>query len=302
MPRLVREFCRRAAPITARFGFVPTPLHFYFPVPDLADLDRRGVWDRKTALAGIDWNRPRQLALLAELGASFAEECKEWPQNPDPATARYGASAGSFGLASALLLHAVVRRFRPARVIEIGCGWSTVVLQGALRCNTEEPGGDDAARARFRGCDPYPPAWLALRQPFGEIVPEIAQGIALDEFRALRANDILFIDSSHVFGIGSDVAWLVLEVLPLLVPGVIVHFHDIHLPFAYPRDYSARQRWFWNEQFALQAFLANNADFEILLAGFELTTQSIAEFRSAFPAWSPETHGPTSSFWMRRRP
>ena len=97
--------------------------------------------------------------------------------------------------------------------------------------------------------------------------------------------------------------FLYLEVLPRLAPGVIVHVHDVQFPYDYPRVYpdgAAGPRYFWNEQYLLQAFLALNPDFEVLLAGHFLQRDHPDEFARSFPGLRRGTHRATSSFYMRR--
>lgn len=89
----------------------------------------------------------------------------------------------------------------------------------------------------------------------------------MDLFQSLEANDILFIDSTHVLKIGGDVKYEYLEILPRLQNGVIVHSHDIFFPCEYPKNWTLENHWFWTEQYLLQAFLAFNSAFEILWAG-----------------------------------
>ena len=48
---------------------------------------------------------------------------------------------------------------------------------------------------------------------------------------------ILFIDSSHVVSYGSDTVYELTAILPILKPGVLVHIHDIFLPYDYPSDW-----------------------------------------------------------------
>jgi hypothetical protein len=110
---------------------------------------------------------------------------------------------------------------------------------------------------------------------------------------------MLFIDSTHVLAIGSDVQFLFLDVLPRLNPGVLVHVHDIFFPFEYPRKWAMEQHRFWTEQYMLQAFLAFNAEFEVLAGATYLTTCWPEEVQATFSN-SPELQG--ASFWMRRRP
>jgi hypothetical protein len=106
---------------------------------------------------------------------------------------------------------------------------------------------------------------------------------------------LLFIDSSHVIRMGGDVQFLYLDVLPRLKPGVLVHIHDIQLPYEYPRSYPPR--YFWTEQYLLQSFLTHNARFEVLLGGHMLQTDHPDVFREVFPRTAG--HRVTSSFYTR---
>jgi hypothetical protein len=121
----------------------------------------------------------------------------------------------------------------------------------------------------------------------------------------LGKNDVLFIDSGHTVRVGGDVNYLIPDILPRLAQGVIIHFHDIGLPYEYPKVYSTNPKFrvFWTEAYLLQAFLCYNNEFEILLALNYLTTEHMASFRSAFPFYRPQSHGGKSgSFWIRRKP
>jgi hypothetical protein len=124
------------------------------------------------------------------------------------------------------------------------------------------------------------------------------QEVSPDTFQQLGANDILFIDSSHVVKCGGDVNYLFLEVLPRLQPGVIVHVHDIFLPGDYPKSWVKEHLRFWSEQYLLQAFLLFNSEYEVLLCNSYLDHKYGAELRAAFPN-SPWWGG--GSLWMRRK-
>src|SRR5262249_44163017 len=125
------------------------------------------------------------------------------------------------------------------------------------------------------------------------------QEIDLEFFSQLGSGDVLFIDSSHTVKIGSDVNYLFLEVLPRLRPGVIVHVHDIFMPFEYRRDWVLDEFRFWTEQYILQAFLTFNSEFDVLLANSYLNHYHQQELKAAFPSLSSWASG---SFWMRRKP
>ena len=88
----------------------------------------------------------------------------------------------------------------------------------------------------------------------------------VSEFESLQPNDLLFVDSTHIGKINSDVNYMFSQILPRLRAGVIVHFHDIFLPNDYPRDWVVDHRLFWNEQYFLLALLLFNPRVEVLLA------------------------------------
>jgi hypothetical protein len=123
------------------------------------------------------------------------------------------------------------------------------------------------------------------------------EDVGVETFEQLQARDVLFIDSSHVVRIGGDVTYLFLEVLPRLQPGVVIHVHDIFFPGDYPRDWVVEQFRFWSEQYLLQAFLAFNSAFEVLLCNGYLQSKYAPVLRATF-ARSPWWGG--GSFWMRR--
>jgi hypothetical protein len=130
------------------------------------------------------------------------------------------------------------------------------------------------------------------------LVTKKVQEIDLNFFSQLQSGDILFIDSSHTVKIGGDVNYLFLQVLPRLKPGVMVHVHDIFLPFEYRRDWVLDEFRFWTEQYLLQAFLTFNSEFEVLMANSYLSHYYQEDLKAAFPSL-PSWGG--GSFWMRRR-
>ena len=251
-----------------------TPAHFYAPVPDLRELSPE-LWSQPSELPGIDLRPAAQLALLEQLA----------PYAPELEGLQFDFDNNAFAHSDAPALYAMIRHLRPRRVIEVGSGHSSLLAAAALQRN-----GSGALRC----IDPYPPSWL--RGDF-EIVRSRVQDLGVGAFADLAANDILFIDSSHVVKIGSDVNFLFLEVLPRLASGVVAHVHDIFLPYEMPQQWVLEQRLFWNEQYLLQAFLAFNSAFEVLLGNHYLQRHHHDALKKAFPR-APHAGG--GSFWMRR--
>ena len=148
--------------------------------------------------------------------------------------------------------------------------------------------------------EPFPQEFL--KEGFAELdrlIEKKVQDVDLEFFSQLQSGDVLFIDSSHTVKIGGDVNYLFLEVLPRLKPGVIIHVHDIFLPFDYRRDWVMDEFRFWTEQYLLQAFLTFNSEFEVLMANSYLSHYHEADLKATFPSLSSWIGG---SFWMRRRP
>jgi len=284
---------------TLEKGSLPLPVHFYSPVPDLTDLQERGIWEKKSSLAGVDFRPEAQVACLLELGRKFGDEC-DWP-----ATTTYDPSAfytenASFSFGCAAALHCMIREHQPRRVIEVGSGMSSLVIAAALARN-EADGGPPAT---YVVMDPYPSSNLGHLARSPEVIPARAEEQPFDRFEQLESGDILFIDSGHTVRIGGDVNFLILDVLPRLKPGVIVHFHDISLPYEYARVYltNPQFRMLWTEAYLLQAFLAHNSDFEVVLALEYLMKDQLPSFRRAFVHYDPAAHKAiSSSFWMARR-
>jgi hypothetical protein len=277
---------------------LPVPVHFYSPIPDLEDLEKRGIWDARSAMPGVDWNPPGQLELLTALGEKFGSECR-WPRNPPREVHAFYTNNPSFSFGCAAALHSMVRYYRPRAVIEIGSGMSSRVMSAALELNHREDHCAD-----YQIVDPYPGE--AVRSGLPRLTRLHAERVeTLDPgfFERLGANDILFVDSGHVVKTGGDVNFLVLEVLPRLRPGVIIHFHDISLPDEYARCYATnpRFRMFWTESYLVQAFLAFNGEFEVLLSMHYLMKDHSDAFASAFPAYDPTADRGSGSLWIRRK-
>jgi hypothetical protein len=266
--------------------------HFYSPIPRRGDLPD-SFWSSHSEMVGIEWDLDRQLANVAELEPFLAEFHP--PRGPTGRRHEFFIENGLYQAIDADLLHAMVRRHKPRLVIELGAGFSTLVSAGAVEANRA-----DGVETHLESFDPYAippgpgelPGLAALRAT-------AAQDVPFEDFARLRAGDILFVDTSHTVKIGGDTTHIVLEVLPRLAPGVIVHFHDIFLPWHYPREWIEHARWYWAEQYLLQAFLSGNPEWEVLIAAHALARERSAELRRLVTNFDPEH--PPLSLWIRRR-
>jgi len=273
------------------------PVHFYSPVPSSGELPK-DLWSRASELPGLDMRESQQLALLATLSQSCREEFARFPEQPVPNAPphRYYSGNGAFGGIDAAFLYSLIRYFKPRRICEIGSGFSTFLAAEAVLRNQLE---NAEHFCELTAIEPYPNETLRKGFPgLTRLIPSRVQTVPLREFATLGENDILFIDSSHVLKIGSDVQYEFLEILPRLNKGVLIHVHDIFLPFEYPRDWILEMNRYWTEQYLLQAFLAYNSAFEVLLASAYLNHHHPDVLAASFPA--PETSKGFGSFWMRK--
>ena len=281
-PELFRRWERR--------GFHVTPVHFYKPIPDTQSLPET-LWTHPSDLAGVEMNETTQLELLREHIPKFRDEYEQLPTSSPGKERGFYVNNTLFGGVDALVAYCMVRHFKPRTIIEVGSGFSSLVLGQAAERNK---------RAGLICIEPFPREFLREGFPgLRSLIEKKVQDIELEFFSQLESDDILFIDSSHTVKIGGDVNYLFLEVLPRLRPGVIVHVHDIFLPFEYRRDWVLDELRFWSEQYLLQAFLQFNSEFEVLMANSYLNHYHEEDLKAAFPALERWVGG---SFWMRRRP
>jgi len=266
--------------------------HFYSPLPDkrqvLREKERSGQQQKECP--GVYLNTPKQLSILGEMAHYYGELA--FPERPSPPE-RYYYQNEFFRYADAIVLFAMLRRLQPKRIIEVGSGFSSAAM---LDTNGSHFGG----QIHFTFIEPFPERLLSLlteddkrsvdliRQPVQELDPAV--------FDTLEANDVLFIDSSHVVKLGSDVKYLLDVVLPLLSPGVVVHFHDVFWPFQYPFEWTLVGNA-WNEAYFLRAFLQYNAAFEIEYFNSYMAVVHRESVQSLMPLCMKDTGG---SLWLRR--
>lgn len=274
---------------------------YYSTLPVLAEIEQtRARWDRPSELVGVDADVASMSETLSGLvqrwEAEYAADTGDYLANT-----RRGFGPGYPKLDSRTLYY-MLREHRPARYLEVGSGLSTYYASLAARRNAE-----DGRPLQITCIEPYP--FEALRTlPDFELVEGFVQDVPLSTFEALESGDLLFIDSSHALKIDSDVAFLFLEVLPRLKPGVLVHIHDVHFPFngPYPADtWLFGERWpvYWNEAMVVQTFLTFNSAYEVLLSTPMIRHADESVLTGLLPDYTPLTEdaNPPSSLWLRRK-
>jgi len=227
----------------------------------------------------------RQLRLLAAHGAAFARiEAAEAAHVPPAPRWRQDW----FARLDAAMAYAIVAQFRPARIVEVGCGHSTRFMAQAI--------SDHALATQFTAIDPAPRASLEGLQVNRHAQHLQECDIAL--FTALRPGDIAFFDSSHVYAPASDVALIFERILPRLAPGVVVHFHDVFLPDGYPAAWAGR---LYNEQQFVAGLFADGG-YDALFASHFVVTRMRAAFNASCASALPLADGAhESSLWLRKR-
>lgn len=252
--------------------------HFYSSIPTVGELDD-GLWNRNDA--GIEWNdcgSARLLQEISEFAGDFARivESGRWdPRNP------------AFSHNDASTYYCMVRHLRPGRIVEVGGGYSTQLAALAAEAN---------GSGRITCIEPYPGD--PLKGLDVRLIESRVQDADACEFGDLEAGDVLFVDSSHVSKIGSDINHLFFKVLPALARGVYVHFHDIFLPYEYLQEWIKEKMLFWNEQYLLRAFLMGNSEWSIRLPVYRLARTRPDLLQKSCPSPTDRVMG--GSFWIQR--
>lgn len=236
------------------------PGHYYSSIVDLEEvrLFATSIFDKKKDVPGVNLNEDEQVVLLKKF--ELLSDTIPFPleKNDD---FRYFFNNQVFGYTDAIILFCFLITFKPKQVIEIGSGYSS-----ALMLDTNSKFMGHSIKLDF--IDPNPERLFELifkeDKKACAIYHKKVQEMDFSFFDKLERNDILFIDGSHVSKTGSDLNYLLFEILPRLKDGVIVHFHDIFTGFEYPTDWVYEGRN-WNECYVLKAFLNYNSKFKILM-------------------------------------
>lgn len=272
--------------------FVP-PGHFYSPIPNLEDVAAReqAIFHRiPRTVPGIDLNEAEQLALFD----SFREYYRELPfADRKTRDLRFFYDNPAYSYSDAIFLYCMIRYARPKRIIEVGSGYSSCVS-----LDTNELFFDNRISCAF--VEPYPQLLESLLKGDDKgrikIIPRPLQEVDISLFSSLSPDDILFVDSTHVAKVGSDVNYLFFEILPSLAAGVYVHFHDIFYPFEYPREWIFEGRA-WNENYMLRSFLEYNSAFKIVFFNTFLEHFHEARFAAEMPLCLKNKGG---SIWLKK--
>jgi Methyltransferase domain len=239
------------------------PGHFHSPIVDPADPQVAKVCQAFASSeipGGEDLAIDEDLILdtLQRIGAHYGKVA--FPETKQDGF-RYYYQNPMYSYGDAIVLSCMLMELRPKRLVEVGSGYSSCAAM-----DTSDRLLDSSVEFTF--IEPYPARLLSLLDHGDRyrknIVATPLQDAPIETFSRLEPNDILFVDSSHVAKIGSDVNDCLFRILPALKPGVVIHFHDIFYPFEYPPTWIADVKLSWNEAYLLHAFLQYNDRYRIL--------------------------------------
>lgn len=249
------------------------------PIHDPSDAANIHIAKRYSKLHNsfIEWQFDRYVALWEDWTAFIDSWRSAYSQIP-PNTA--------YSPRDSLFLYCAILHFKPKRVVEVGSGYSSFTANLAIQ--ELRGAGHNTAHSCI---DPYRSNVLDQISRDIRIHKARVQEADFDVFDSLEANDILFLDTSHVTTAFGDTLLEFLWILPRLRPGVIVHVHDVFLPWNYPAEWLPDRPY--TEQWVLAAFLHNNKDWEILWPAYLMGRERPSLFVDV-------GDDPAGSFWIRK--
>ena len=270
------------------------PGHFSSPIPSLEEIkeNEKNIFNIDSkSIPSINLNEGKQLKTFDVFKRFYAEiPFKENKQQ----NLRYFFENPAYSYSDAIFLYCMIRYLKPQKIIEVGSGYSSCVI-----LDTNEIYCDNNIECTF--IEPYPQLLESLITEQDKkrviIIPKRLQDIELSNFKSLDRGDILFIDSTHVSKINSDVNYIFFDILPSLNSGVYIHFHDIFYPFEYPKEW-IYQGIAWNEAYLLRAFLQYNDTFEIVFFNTFMEHFHEEKFNSYMPLCMKNRGG---SIWIRKK-
>jgi hypothetical protein len=252
------------------------------PIPGPDDISRALV--PAADPHAIELRTAEQIALMTQLSQL------EWEVPFDPTPGWRYHNSWFFDAPDAAVYQALLRTLQPARIVESGSGFSS-----ALALDTSDRW---LPELEFVFIDPNPARLNELLTADDrrrcQVIAKPVQDVDLSRFETLGPGDILFCDTDHFAKAGSEVNWLLFNVLPQLRPGVIVHIHDVFWPFEYPAAW-LHDRRAYNELYLVRAFLMYNQDFEVVLFNDWIWQHHRELFKDVPSAW-----GPPGSLWLRK--
>ena len=242
-----------------RYNINLVPINYYSNTPSRKEIEESYEFSEADPpyLNRDLFNDERLAATLDEL-AGFADDFNPPMEGDEAQCSRYFWNNSQFSYTDAIAYYCFIRQLRPRNIVEIGSGFSSLVALEALQKNEQ---------GSLTTIEPFPRPFLE-NNPTIKLVRRKAQEIDVDFLNAsLQDGDILFIDSTHTVKTGSDCLHIFLRLLPHIKRNIIVHVHDIFLPYGIPREWQLEKQIFWTEQFLLMALLTDNPKADLLYSG-----------------------------------
>lgn len=286
--RRAMTISNEALPLTRsifhNLGYFPIRNHYYEPLT----FDAKGS-KYKARVAKFIFNETRDFHFLQSIARpeEFEREYSEGVLKESG----FQFNNGSFLTGDAEALFYFVRGLKPKKIVEIGAGSSSLIINAALKLNAV-----DGGHGEHIIIEPYENPWL--EKLGSKVIRERVELADFSVFQGLVAGDIVFIDSSHVIRAQNDCVFEYTELLPSLPSGVVIHIHDIFTPFDYPEDWLNKYFYLWTEQYVVEALLVNGEQWEIL-APLHWLSQDVEQLKMLCPYFEMG-HMP-SSLWIRKR-
>lgn len=268
-----------------KFGYHLIKSNFYSVIPSRSEIDHYLLNNKNNGLEILlkDYNFENINEIL-----NFASNKKAIFENIH----EFNKENGYFENLDAIFYELIIRKNKPKNIIEIGAGFSTLISEKI----------NETKSYNLTIIEPYPRDFLKKLKNINLLEKKL-QDIDFKIFDKLGENDILFIDSSHSYKIGSDVYYIFNSILPRLKKGVFVHFHDIFLPNDYPMTWIKDSKIFWNEQYFLNSFLMFNPFYQIIYPLNFLYKSNLVNFMKLtnfYPySYKNDIIGP-GSFWIKK--
>jgi hypothetical protein len=239
------------------------PEHYHNPIPNQQEVEETHNSSHFNSLEGIEFDFENQLPILEKLKQYYLELPWSFSDDTKNINYRYKIKDSYYRYSDAIFLFFIMREFKPKKVIEIGSGFSTAIMldtndlffkENKIDFTFIEPNPFDRLENLINNQDRKNCQILAKR----------VQEVDIEIYKDLKENDILFIDSSHLSKCGSDLNFIMFNILPILNKGVLIHFHDVFYPFEYPKHWILKEKFYWNECYILRSFMMYNKNFNIL--------------------------------------
>ncbi len=252
-----------------------TRSNYYSPLVASKDLNDL-VYEKEYEIKNLNFDVYKQINIIQKFKDNFFNDFL--PIQND-----------GLSLVDTFVLYSFIRDTKPKKVVEIGYGASTGIILKGIK--------DDKLETDFYSIDPYPKKNQYNYSNKVKLIEKKVQDVSLEFFKDV---DFLFIDSSHISKPGSDVNYEIFEILPILKKNTIIHWHDIFLPYNYPKFYlqNKNHNMYWNESYLVFTFLLYNLNFEILYAGNYLKNNYFNKLKKLYPYLSKQHM--LSSFYIKK--